>query len=433
MFLQGELAGEAFLSAALSHLLDECDECRQVWEQISLMKEAPHTVSVSHHGAKSDNRAGIPGHEELAEQEVRLKEFRKERRSARRDVKELLQLAPDARRARIENARSRFRSQVFVELLLEEARIQVRQDVKTSIDLASLVPVAVHWMAGAVAPDWAFRITCMASAVKANAVRISGEMAVADQCFSDLRRRIRRNPVLRSADLAEITTGEAALRYEQRKYDDAERLLDKAILHHRLAGNTRGLAQALILQGQVHSARQVFDQANRCYAKVVALLEPEEEPFLVQCAVTGQVNCLCGLGDYDGAEELLDAHRGLYQGNDRYRTAALRGLEGEIAIGRGLWATAAASYTECRDGCLEIGRDHDATIACLQIARAMLEQGQIEQVLTMATEVLEIFRARGAEQEALSALILIQEAAASRTLTAAILNKVRRQLEAHAV
>lgn len=428
MFLQGELAGEALVNAALSHLMDECDECRQVWEQMVAMTSSAQTASAGRLDGHSHDRART-GHEEVAEQESRLTELRKKRRNARQDVTSLLRMAPESRRSKIENARTRFRSRLFVEMLLEEARNRVRQDARDSADLAALVPVAVHWMAGKVEPDWAFRVTSLATAIEANALRIAGELAAADQLFHDLARRIRRNPTLNSGDLAEITTKKAALRSEQRQYDEAERLLDKAILHHRLAGNTQGLAQALILLGQVHSATEAFDRANRCYAKVIAMLDPDEEPFLVQCAVTGQVNGLCDLKSFDQAEALLEAHRDLYEGHGSYPCAVLRGMEGEIASGRGLWHSAEVAHTEAKAAFLEIGREHDATLACLHVARAMMEQGKIDQVTKMATEVLEIFRARGAEQEALSALILIQEAAASRTLTTAILRQARKRLE----
>lgn len=429
MFLRGEMSAEAFIGAALSHLMDECPECRQRWHEIASIERYHGTSDLA--GRRLAAAEDATGCEEIEQHESRLAALRKERRQARRDIQHLLTLEPQARRKRIENARTRFRSKVFVELLLKKARLQVRQDARTSADLAALVPVAIHWMAGMVDPDWAFRMTCLATAVEANGLRIGGDLPRADRLFQRLKKRLSRRPALGSADLADVLSLEASLRFDQRQYDDTERLLNQAILHHRLADNVHGMAKAVILLGHVHFDRTELQQARRCYAEVTEMLDAEEEPFLAQCAVTGEVHALCGLESFDAAEGLLNHHRYLYEDKDRYHFSLLRNLEGQIAVGRMNWTVAEAAFLDCRDGYLEIGRDHDATLACLDIAAALLQQGKTAEVTQMATEVLEIFRARGADQEALSALILIQEAAASRTLTAAILGKVRRRLESH--
>ncbi len=372
---------------------------------------------------------GAPRTEASATGGVSTEEQDKQARRARRDLESLLAVPGAQRREAIERARSRYRSPTFVELLLEESRRAIRHDAKEALNLASLVPVAIQCMAEDTNPHWAFKIQALAAAHEANALRILGDLEGADRQIQDLRRRLARSPMLSSSELGEIANIEAALRFVQRRYAEAEVLVDRAARHYRLAENVRGLAQALIQKGNLYFHQGRFPAALTTYSEASPLLDPEEEPFLAECIVTGRVLTNCELGEFDDAQELLMTNRSLYESRDAYGTTQFRGLQGRIALGLEQWHDAEIAYSDCRDGHLATGRFHDATLASLDVARAMLQQGKLAEVTTMAAEILEIFKARGAEQEVLGAMVLIQEAAASRSLSLTLLAKARKRLE----
>lgn len=356
--------------------------------------------------------------------------LRQARRKARRDLRSLLEHPVETRRSTIENARTRYRSPAFVEILVEESRRLVRHDPRAAEGLAALVPVAIHWMTGEVDPTWAIQLRALAMAQEANALRVAGSLAAADRRFADLRCHLTDHPPLCSADLGQLASLEASLRYDQRRYPEASRLLDRAIFHYRLAQDSQGMARVLIQKGHLDFDEGRLDEAQAAYSHGLSLLDPEIDSFLVQASVTGQVNTFCELEAFETAAALLEAHRGLYADRDLYTSAVARGLEGRIAMGRGQWEVAESAFSDCRDSYLAVGREHDATLACLDLAHSLLEQGKSSQVTLMAAEILEIFRARGTDPETLSALLLIHRAAASQTLTKALLTKTYRRLKA---
>lgn len=418
MVQRGELPAEVFVRAVYEHLMETCEGCRHTWD-----RHMEHALPPTTTATTAPTTLG-----KISTQETRLSELKKERRQARRDLRMLLAVPLEQRQKKIENARSRFRSQTFVELLAEESRRLVRKDPQGAKNLASLVPVAIHWMAGGVDPAWATRMTALASAYQANSLRVVGDLRSADRQFSALHRRLQSQPIDHSATLAEITSLEAALRHDQRRYSQGQDLLDRTVLLYRLACDPKGVARSHIQKGNLSFAQSQFDQAVENYELAASALDPKDDPFLYQCTVTGQVNACCELEQFETAAALLAEHRDLYDASEDFTAYLARGMDGRIAVGLERWVEAETAYAECRDGYLALGREHDATLACLDLMQVLLAQGKIRQLTEMAMEVLEIFRARGASQEALSTLLLVRKAAAAQTLTMAWLSEVRQTM-----
>jgi hypothetical protein len=354
-------------------------------------------------------------------------------RRARKDKARLLRLPPERWVETLDNAKTRFRSRTFLVLLLDEARSVVRQVPQRAAAIAALVPVALDQRQDRGRKPWAAELRLRADAHRANALRVAGDLPASERIFAELRRRRGEPASVSLAVVAEITSLEASLRIGQARFPQAEELLQRTAAIYRELGDPHALARTLIkqantawLQGQASRTLQLMEQA-------ATSLEAEtdtSDPTLMLCSVTGRILALCELDRYGRAARLLRRHRRDYEAADDEAVAALAlSLQGRIAGGLGDLDKAERLHVACRDAYLALGRGHDAALACLDVADALLAAGKIAELRDLAASLPPLFKARGVERETLAALRLLAEAARSETLTALVVAEVRRRLE----
>lgn len=353
-----------------------------------------------------------------------------ERRRARRDLDELLALPTTERRRRIADAHTRFRSRSLVELLIEESHSRVRQNPEEARELAELAPAILYWMPGDARRSWANRAYARSLAHRANALRVGGDLHAADEVFHELGAFMARKVIDGEELHAEVGSLKASLRTDQRRFDEAEGLLDQAILLSRSCRDDNALAKNLIKRADVQRMNDRHEASAASLTQALTLLDRETDGFLYLCAVGTLCLHHCDTGRFVEAETLLAESAGLIAVNsDRWLKLRIRHLRARIAQGLGHSAEAESLYLSTREGYIEQNLAYDAATASLDLATLYLELGQHAELKHTAREIQTIFVAREVHREAFAALLLFERAAAAERVTAETIQGLRRFLE----
>jgi tetratricopeptide (TPR) repeat protein len=403
----------------LEHVGFTCIECRAVLDDYTDQLEA-NQLEESFGPAAERLREAIEEAQRLhAEMEPR----------ARRDLAELLALDPCDRRDRVRRARRRFRSAALVRLLLEECRARVADDPHGAVELAALALEVILRLPGEPYPLSLVRdLTASAYAQRCNAWRAAGELVAADQ---DLVRAER--AAKESADPlvhGEVFRVGASLRKDQRRFQEAEDFLDRALAVYREIEDSTLAGRVLINKASLHEVMGDPATALETVTTAIQELGSETTSRLYLCAQHNRAHYLCNLGRFDEARRVLVEHTALYQRFPEFTIQLrLQWVEGKIAQGLGELEQAEALFERVRDGFLKRGIGCHAAVASLYLALVHLDQGRLEEVKRVAEEMVPIFRAQDVHREAIAALLIFQRAAAAETVTRELLRELVAYLE----
>jgi tetratricopeptide (TPR) repeat protein len=432
--LQGERSFSTIDRRAHQHLLDLCPDCRGEWHRFDTTAQGGELVAVP-----GDPQLPVPPNLAADERHVSLTTVdvvdrllvlsREAARFAREDLNRLLRLPVDAWAQRVAAARTRFRSRAFAELLIEESRRRVRTAAEEAVALTELVPIALSRLRTSGDRPWSQALRLRATAHRANALRVAGDLPAASAAFAALRRdagsALDADPNLR----AEIHSLEASLRLDQRQLVQAKTLLASAGRAYSLAGDHTGLARTLIKQANLEGVLGRPDEILPLLDRAATLFNPSDDHFLHFCTVHARVNALLDLDRITEAAALLTAERRIYlEDGDDYTAIIHRFMRSRVDLGLGRLAEAEAGLAATRDLFLALDRDYDAILTSLYLADALLAAGKTAELRDLAASLVPLFRSRGVEREALASLRLLAEAARTDTLTAALLAQLRRRL-----
>jgi tetratricopeptide (TPR) repeat protein len=400
---RGELPQGLLNEITLEHLLSLCPHCRaevQAYEAEiqagpSIWSRALQAVSVLL------GRILVRGPREM--------------RRAEQDLQEILSLDAAERAGRIERARTRFRSPAFVRLLLEASRRCIPGRPGEARELAELARKVAN--RNPRMPGY-FDLYILATALLANACRASGDLQGAEQTFEVVRGIMSAHGVTDLEVVARVDDLMGSLRKDQRRFAEAERLLNRAALLFGLRRAPEDAARALTNLADVHWLRGNLDPAIDTVRSALRLLEPRSDLLL---HVAGHYNLtfyFMKAGRFEEAAELFEADQALYaQVRETWLQLRLTWLRGDIAAAGGDSARAEQAYLEARDGCIRQGIGYDAAMVSLDLAILYLKEGRMADVQRVAEEMLPIFQAQDVHREALAALRLFQEAVRRQELT----------------
>jgi tetratricopeptide (TPR) repeat protein len=385
------------------HLLNRCPHCRTEVEAYEAERRAGTSVlrRVSHIFSGLLERVANSGS--------------REQKQAEHDLRELLSLSLDERTRQIERARSRFRSTRLVRLLLEESRRCAPAQATESFHLADLARRVVNRT-----PQRAefFDLYVLATARMANACRVGDDRRKADELFTLARQVMSEHGVTDPEVVAQVDDLVGSLRKDQRRFQEAERLMRRAVMLFGLIGASEEAARVLINLGTTYRARGDMDRAIEATRSALTLLGPKGDLHLL---IAGHYNLslqLVQTDRFEEAAELLEMDEDLYrQVQEPWLQLRLLWLRGDIAAGRGMLDTAERAYAETRDRFVALKGGYDAAMVSLDLAVLYLRQGRTTDVWRMAEEMLPIFEAQDVHREVLAALVLFQEAARQEQLT----------------
>jgi tetratricopeptide (TPR) repeat protein len=219
---------------------------------------------------------------------------------------------------------------------------------------------------------------------------------------------------------------EASLRRDQRRFDLALDLLERALAAAPAAARGRILLKksyTLEQAGEIDAALAALEEA-------IPLVGLEGEPHRFWTVRINRLVLLCHLGHYREAEEgLPELHKQARQsGNDLDQVRA-KWLSGRVQAGLGRPEEARSALEEVRLDFAKRRLGYETALVSLELAILHLEAGRATEVRELAEEMLWIFTAQGVAREALAALRLFREAVESETVTAELAREVLDALQ----
>lgn len=440
--LRGEAGTEEIRDLAL-HLIEVCGECGEVAD-LEWPAEAPTSAEeaggsgASHPVAASD--PSQPRLEPVAPVDdamfdrvrdklrVSVDQVRRQQQEAPAVVAELLRHPAERQRILVRND-ARFHSLAVAELLLDEvwtvgfddpgaayAQADVVLDVLDTLPEASPI--------GAMTQD----LRARARGYCGNLRRIMSDFKGAEEELDRAWQLLQQgsgDPLEKARWLDLMTT----LRIGQRRFEEADELIQGAIRIYRAADDEHLIGRAMISRASVLQEQGELARAVELLEAAVRMVDGTQEPRLLLVAEHNLASMLVDLGAHERAAALLPEIRQAAVGaGSRFDLLRFRWLEGTVLLGLGREPRAEAALLEVRKGFLELGVAYDAAAVSLELAALYLRQGRTSELKDLAEEIIPIFRSRDVHQEAFAALLLFQRAVEMETLTLRMVEEVAEVL-----
>jgi tetratricopeptide (TPR) repeat protein len=342
---------------------------------------------------------------------------------AQRDLARLERLSDHAEQLRaVRIARTRYCTPALAALLLDNARSAVRDDPEESGVWAELA-AGVAWRA----EDG--QIEALAFALSGNAARAQGNLLAAEERFARMRQLLRLWPA-DSLTLAECDSLEASLRKDQRDFERARHLLQRATSGFQSAGSSAAALRVQLNLSDVERLVGNLDEAFRQNLLVLERIEPRSEPRLHVLALHNLVLDLLLLGEPAKARDMIALIRPLIP-TEREVLHAIRldWLEGRIAAALQDHETASLLLDRAMSRFLERRSPVLAAFVALDLAGLWLEQGSTEELRSLAGCLPSIFASQRLHREANTVLLMLVRAIRKDELTRSILDTMRARLE----
>jgi tetratricopeptide (TPR) repeat protein len=243
-----------------------------------------------------------------------------------------------------------------------------------------------------------------------NARRVRSDLHGADQALEHAHRHLAggTKDLLERATLLDL---EASLRRDQRRFDDAHKLLRRAISifvqsdqRHRAGRSLVNLATVCHFTGSLSEAIPLLFEA-------LDYIDPEQEPRLLLCARHNLIDDLAEGGRFIEAEGLYRATRPLYRNfPDAWTQNRRKWAKGKIVRGLGQADQAESLFLAARDGFIDEGIPYDTALVSLELAMLYAEQGRTADLKRLAGEMVPIFSSLHIHREALAALTYLKQA-----------------------
>ncbi len=323
----------------------------------------------------------------------------------------------------------RFKNYVFAEFLLEEGQNQVADDPSRAEDLAELALVVAEQLEGShYGPALVNDLKARCWANIGNARRVHSDLRSADEALTSAERFLAEgtDDVLLRARVLDL---KGSLRREQRRFDEAAKLLDRALTIFRDAGENHWVGRILISKAKLAIDAGTPEEGIAQLREAVSLVDGEKEPRLLLCVKQLLCACMTEAGRYQEAKKMLPEVKKLAASHgsnlDSLRTLW---LEGQIAKGLSRLDEAETVFARIRDEFVDRGIAYDAALASLDLASVFAQQGRTSEMKQLAEEMLPIFRSRDVHREATAALLVFQQAAKAENVTLQMVHDISRYL-----
>jgi tetratricopeptide (TPR) repeat protein len=400
-WLSGVLEHDEVLRLVIPHFLCKCPGCRQTYEEIRRLQE-----EVGHWDA------------EVAVEEGRLAPILWER----------LAELPYPEQIRELEEREDLHLWGLCQLLLKQSRAASFSDPSKAVELANLALRVVRHLGASYDPNWVLDLRARCFAYLGNARRVLGELRSADDAFLKAEDCLSRSTSGNQEIQAEVWDLKSSLRRAQRRFDEALELADRALYLHRELGNLGKTGRSLLQKAKILEEKGDLPGAIQILRTAAADFHSREEPRLLAYMQCNLMGCLTFAEEFEEAErillELRDPFRDLAQPLDLVR---FRWMEGLIDLGLGRLGPAEAAFREVQREFLERRMGYDAALVSLDLARLYAQEGCVDDLKRLASELMPIFESRDVHREALVTLVMFQRACEEERLTV----ELARQLAAH--
>lgn len=208
----------------------------------------------------------------------------------------------------------------------------------------------------------------------------------------------------------------ASLFRAQRRFEDAKRLLSRALVLFLAVGDRHRAGRTLVNMSTVIHETGKPEKAISLLYRALELIDPNQEPRLLLIAQHNLIDDLAEAGRHMEAQGLLLKASSLYRRFDepwlRYRRTW---VEGKIARGLGQPEQAEELFQTTRAGFLEISAAYDVALVSLDLAILYTEQGKTSELKLLASEMVPIFASLQVHREAIAAFTLWRHAVDAET------------------
>lgn len=359
--------------------------------------------------------------------------YQKERAAAKGLVAELTRHPAERRRILIAN-HPRFHTWGVFEHLIETSREETSRNPALAEELAKLaLDLSEHLDAASYGVEAIEDLKARAWAYLGNAHRVRFELREAqnalDRALSHLRQGTRE-----PWELAVWLDLKASLLRSQRRFDEAMRLLKRALVLFLAVGDRHRAGRTLISMDNVHHRAGQPEKGIPLLYQALDLIDPEQDPRLLFSAKHNLIDNLVDAGRHMEAQRLLAQSRALYR---RFDEPAFRNrrrwVEGKIARGIGQPERAEELLLKARAGFQEQDAAYEVALVCLELAGLYAEQGRTAEMKQLAEGMVPIFSSRQIHREALAALALwcqaVQSETAGAELAAQVASAIKRGRE----
>jgi tetratricopeptide (TPR) repeat protein len=319
----------------------------------------------------------------------------------------------------------RFHTWGLFELLIERSYERRIQDPEHSEELCLLaLRLADHLDVGRYGKELIEDLRARAWAYIANSCRIRSDFHGAEEALSNAYVHLRKG-TRDSLERAILLDLEASLRRDQRRFEDAFRLLRRAIALFRQCDENHRAGKSLVNLSTVHSYMGTPEAGIPLLYQAIELIDPEEDRRLFLCARHNLIDYLTACGRYLEAQKLYRETRPLYREfMDAWTQNRRKWVKGKIARGIGQIDQAETLFLEAREGFVSEGIPYDTALVSLDLAVLYAEQARAADLKQLAGEMVPIFSSLHIHREALAALAYLRHAAAAECATADLVSAV---------
>lgn len=350
--------------------------------------------------------------------------YDKERVEAKGLVAELLKHPPARQRVLIRNHR-RFQTWGVLEHLLATSYEEIPRDAQRGEKWAKLaLDLAEHLDASQYGAQAIEDLRARGWAYIGNAHRVRFEFQEAHEAFDHALVHLRRG-TREPWERAVWLSLKASLLRAQRRFDEAMRLLNRALVLFRAVGDRRWAGLTLISMDNVLQRAGQPEKGIPLLRKALELIDPIQEPRLLFVVQHNLLDDLAEAGRFMEAQRLLIQARPLYRRFDEpWIRNRRRWLEGKIARGLGQPEEAEELLLAARAGFQEHSAIYEIALVSLELAGLYSEQGRTAEMKRLAEEMVPVFSSRQIQREALAALSLWCQAVQTETAGAELASQV---------
>lgn len=408
----------------LAHLVTGCPECRE-----RARAHWPPEGSERARREDAERTYGDAFELAVAAAETRLAESEAERAAAAEAVEALLALPADEQ-AEHAVSEERLRTVAALDRLIGVVKETGFRDPAEYVRLAQLARDLAERLSPArygtaLTNDLRARAHCHL----ANAYKVVGELDTAEEHFDRAEELLARG----TGDLlreARMRTLRASLRAVERRFDEAEREMRRAIRiyedldeAHWVRRAEADLAVYLHRAGRPEEAIAMLERGLERY-------DAESEWRLARVAHHTLAIAHLEVGDLVRSRAHLGEAKRLHQREPReVALTRLRWVEGKLARASGDRRAAEADFAAVRDYFLEREIAHEVANVGLDLAMIYLDEGRWSELAETAAMMLEVYRSKRIAREAIAALELFREAVVGETATRKLIRELRAYLE----
>ncbi|MCH9649259.1 MAG: hypothetical protein K0U98_13550 [Deltaproteobacteria bacterium] len=393
----GERNLEELVPLVLQHLFDLCPECQRAFD--GWRQEGAHT-----HLEQKTPTQELPFHAESS-----MKRIRAEQVIALERVRDLAAMPRDLRLEAVEKAPKIYQGAALGNLLIESSRECMPGKPHDSLLFAQLARAVLEH---SVLSPLIGELYARAVAYVANAWRVIGRLPEASEVISHSRFLLKVESGSDPSVRAEIDKLEGLIRFYQRRFGAAERLLGRAIRGFKSMGLDQEALRSEIYLGLVYRDLGRSDRAVAVFERLIGCLETQEPDRMLLYVRKNLALSLCDLGRFAEARQELAALGPLFPlfGDDVTRLKALW-IEGLVALGMEELDLAVSHFRAVQHGFSQLELTVDEALVSIDLARAYLMQGRAGDVQEIAAKLAPLFTEQESYREAYIALMLFQDAA----------------------